>query len=294
MREANREEAERQFSFTRRDFQKIRDLIYTRAGITLADNKRDMVYNRIVKRVRLFGLKDFSSYLAMLEADADQAEWEHFTNALTTNLTAFFREAHHFEILQDYLQSLGSARPITLWCSAASTGEEPYSIAMAAVEAFGSFSAPVRILATDLDTHVLEQGRKGVYTLDRLDKMDAERKRRFFLRGKGDKSGYCKVVPELQAMISFRQLNLLDARWPVRGPFEAVFCRNVMIYFDKPTQYAILKKFVPVIQPHGLLFAGHSESFMHASDLFRTTGRTVYQRNDPVARAARQAEGAAA
>lgn len=294
MSEANREEAERQFSFTRRDFQKIRDLIYTRAGITLADNKRDMVYNRIVKRVRLFGLKDFSSYLAMLEADADQAEWEHFTNALTTNLTAFFREAHHFEILQDYLQSLGSARPITLWCSAASTGEEPYSIAMAAVEAFGSFSAPVRILATDLDTHVLEQGRKGVYTLDRLDKMDAERKRRFFLRGKGDKSGYCKVVPELQAMISFRQLNLLDARWPVRGPFEAVFCRNVMIYFDKPTQYAILKKFVPVIQPHGLLFAGHSESFMHASDLFRTTGRTVYQRNDPVARAARQAEGAAA
>lgn len=294
MSEANREEAERQFSFTRRDFQKIRDLIYTRAGITLADNKRDMVYNRIVKRVRLFGLKDFSSYLAMLEADADQAEWEQFTNALTTNLTAFFREAHHFEILQDYLQSLGSARPITLWCSAASTGEEPYSIAMAAVEAFGSFSAPVRILATDLDTHVLEQGRKGVYTLDRLDKMDAERKRRFFLRGKGDKSGYCKVVPELQAMISFRQLNLLDARWPVRGPFEAVFCRNVMIYFDKPTQYAILKKFVPVIQPHGLLFAGHSESFMHASDLFRTTGRTVYQRNDPVARAARQAEGAAA
>lgn len=294
MSEANREEAERQFSFTRRDFQKIRDLIYTRAGITLADNKRDMVYNRIVKRVRLFGLKDFSSYLAMLETDADQAEWEHFTNALTTNLTAFFREAHHFEILQDYLQSLGSARPITLWCSAASTGEEPYSIAMAAVEAFGSFSAPVRILATDLDTHVLEQGRKGVYTLDRLDKMDAERKRRFFLRGKGDKSGYCKVVPELQAMISFRQLNLLDARWPVRGPFEAVFCRNVMIYFDKPTQYAILKKFVPVIQPHGLLFAGHSESFMHASDLFRTTGRTVYQRNDPVARAARQAEGAAA
>ena len=294
MSDATRDEAERQFSFTRRDFQKIRDLIYARAGITLADNKRDMVYNRIVKRVRLFGLKDFSSYLAMLEADADQSEWEHFTNALTTNLTAFFREAHHFEILRDYLQSLDSARPITLWCSAASTGEEPYSIAMTAVEAFGSFNAPVRILATDLDTHVLEQGRKGVYTLDRLDKMDAERKRRFFLRGKGDKSGYCKVVPELQSMISFRQLNLLDARWPVRGPFEAVFCRNVMIYFDKPTQYAILKKFVPVIQPHGLLFAGHSESFMHASDLFRTTGRTVYQRNDPVARAARQAEGAAA
>lgn len=289
-----RDEAERQFSFTRRDFQKIRDLIYARAGITLADNKRDMVYNRIVKRVRLLGLRDFSSYLAMLEADSDQPEWEHFTNALTTNLTAFFREAHHFEILRDYLQSLGSARPITLWCSAASTGEEPYSIAMTAVEAFGSFNAPVRILATDLDTHVLEQGRQGVYTLDRLEKMDAERKRRFFLRGKGDKSGYCKVVPELQAMITFRQLNLLDERWPVRGPFEAVFCRNVMIYFDKPTQYAILKKFVPVIQPHGLLFAGHSESFMHAADLFRTTGRTVYQRNDPVARAARQSQEAAA
>lgn len=294
MSESTNEEVGRQFGFSRRDFQRIRELIYARAGITLADNKRDMVYNRIVKRVRHFGLKDFASYLDLLQSSDEQPEWEHFTNALTTNLTAFFRESHHFEILHDYLQGLRGRSSITMWCSAASTGEEPYSMAMAAVEAFGSFHPPVRILATDVDTQVLEQARKGVYTMDRLDKMDPERVRRFFLKGKGEMRGHCKVVPELQNLISFRPLNLLQQQWPVRGPFEVIFCRNVMIYFDKDTQYQILKKFMPVLRPDGLLFAGHSESFMHASDLFRTTGRTVYRRNDPVALAARNVDGAAA
>lgn len=294
MSEATNEEVGRQFGFSRRDFQRIRELIYARAGITLADNKRDMVYNRIVKRVKHFGLRDFASYLDLLQSSDEQPEWEHFTNALTTNLTAFFRESHHFEILQEHLQGLKGRSGITMWCSAASTGEEPYSMAMTAVEAFGSFTPPVRILATDVDTQVLEQARKGVYSMDRLDKMDPERVRRFFLKGKGAMSGYCKVVPELQNLISFRPLNLLHPQWPVRGPFEVIFCRNVMIYFDKDTQYQILKKFMPVLRPDGLLFAGHSESFMHASDLFRTTGRTVYRRNDAVALAERNVDGAAA
>jgi chemotaxis protein methyltransferase CheR len=269
-------ESGREFVFTAADFERVRKLIYGRAGISLSTSKREMVYSRLGRRLRALGLSDFREYLQLLE-NGDGAEWEAFTNSLTTNLTAFFREEHHFPLLADLLQRHKGSGQIALWCSAASTGEEPYSMAMTAIEAFGTLTPPVRILATDIDTSVLAKAEQGVYAMERLEKMPQERVRRFFLRGKGRQAGQVRVRDELRAMIAYRQLNLLDASWPIRGPFHAIFCRNVMIYFDKPTQYGILQKFGPLLRPDGLLFAGHSESFHHAADLFRPRGKTVYE-----------------
>ena len=270
----------REFVFTSADFERVRKLIYGRAGISLNPSKREMVYSRLGRRLRALGLSGFSDYLLLLE-NGDATEWEAFTNSLTTNLTAFFREEHHFPLLAELLQRHKGNGTIALWCAAASTGEEPYSMAMTAAEAFGTLTPPVRILATDIDTSVLAKAEQGVYSMERLEKMPEQRIRRFFQRGKGQHEGKARVRDELRAMISYRPLNLLDAGWPVRGPFHAIFCRNVMIYFDKPTQYAILQKFLPLLHPEGLLFAGHSESFHHAVDLFRPRGKTVYEPAGP-------------
>ncbi len=269
-------EDRREFEFSAADFERIRKLIYGRAGISLSPSKQEMVYSRLGRRLRSLGLSDFKDYLALLE-QGDAAEWEAFTNSLTTNLTAFFREEHHFPVLAELLRHHGGSGQIALWCSAASSGEEPYSMAMTAIEAFGTLKPPVRILATDIDTAVLDKAQQGVYAMERLEKMPQERIRRFFLRGQGQNAGKARVRDELRALIEFRQLNLLDASWQIRGPFHAIFCRNVMIYFDKPTQYEILRKFVPLLHTDGLLFAGHSESFHHAADLFRPRGKTVYE-----------------
>lgn len=266
---------EREFHFTAQDFERVKKLIYNHAGISLSDSKVDMVYSRLARRLRALGLESFTAYLALLAND-NEPEWEHFVNALTTNLTSFFREPHHFPILAEHIQKQKGEHPIVLWCSAASTGEEPYSMAMTMVEVFNSFTPPVKILATDLDTNVLEKARQGVYNLERVEKLPQDKIKRFFMRGIGAHSGCVKVRKELRDLIVFRQLNLLDDQWPIRGPFDAIFCRNVMIYFDKLTQYKILKKLVPLLRPDGLMFAGHSESFHHAADLFKTNGKTVY------------------
>lgn len=269
----------REFAFTAADFERVRQLIHRHAGIALSDAKHDMVYSRLARRLRANGDRSFSEYLARLER-GDAKEWETFVNSLTTNLTSFFREAHHFDALAAHLRRAGERRPLHIWCNAASTGEEPYSLAMTAVETFNSFTPPVAILASDLDTSVLAQGSEGLYAAERVEKLAPERVARFFLRGVGSHAGEVRVRPELKRLIAFRRINLLDAAWSVQGPLDAIFCRNVMIYFDKPTQYAILKKFVPLLRPDGLLFAGHSESFLHAADLFRPLGKTVYERAD--------------
>ena len=266
----------REFDFSDRDFEKVRALIYARAGISLGPAKRDMVYSRLARRLRALGLRRFSEYLDMLESNAEDEEWEAFTNALTTNLTSFFRESHHFPILAEHLVK-NSARGSTVWCCASSTGEEPYSIAMTAIEAFGSFNPPVSIVATDIDTQVLNRAESGVYPLERLEKMSPDRVRRFFLKGSGAREGYAKVRPELQKLITFKRLNLLEDGWLVRGPLDAIFCRNVMIYFDKQTQARILRRFAPLMRDDALLFAGHSESLFHVSDVFQLLGRTVYR-----------------
>jgi chemotaxis protein methyltransferase CheR len=277
----------KEFNFTRSDFERVRALIYQRAGISLADSKQEMVYSRLARRLRATGIVSFERYLNDLEAGRLGEEWESFTNALTTNLTSFFREAHHFPLLAEHVLKLRE-QPITIWCSAASTGEEPYSIAMTVCEAFNTLTPPVQIIATDIDTNVLNTGANGVYAIDRIDKMAPERARRFFQRGKGEQQGMVRVRPELRALVTFKQLNLLADKWPVTGPFDVIFCRNVMIYFDKATQRKILSRFVPLMKPHALLFAGHSENFLYVSESLKLRGKTVYELD--ARRASREAQ----
>ncbi|MEI7456831.1 MAG: CheR family methyltransferase [Nitrosomonadales bacterium] len=266
----------REFHFTSQDFQRVCKLIYDHAGISLSASKQELVYSRLSRRLRATGIKTFAEYLKLLEQN-DVAEWEAFANSLTTNLTSFFREHHHFPLLAEQLKKIGTAHPIVIWCSASSTGEEPYSIAMTAIDAFNSFTPPVKIIATDLDTNVLDTARRGVYALDRVEKMSDAQIKRFFFKGTGAQEGFVKVRPELQNMITFRKLNLLDATWPIREKVDVIFCRNVMIYFDKETQLAILKKMAPIMRSEGLLYAGHSENFYQAEAYFRLRGKTVYE-----------------
>lgn len=271
---------EREFEFTSTDFSRVRKLIYQHAGISLSEAKTDMVYSRVGRRLRAAGIDSFKEYLDRLERKNDAAEWEAFTNALTTNLTSFFREEHHFPILADHLTQV--QKPIRIWCSAASTGEEPYSIAITACEAFGSLTPPVEIIATDIDTNVLATAANGVYPYDRISKLSDKRKKTFFQRGSGQHEGSVRVKSELRRLITFKQLNLLDEHLPLKGQFDAIFCRNVMIYFDKPTQSKIITKFLPLMKPNGLLFAGHSENFLYVSKELHLLGKTVYELKDNV------------
>jgi chemotaxis protein methyltransferase CheR len=263
------------FLLTDHDFSRIRTLIHQRAGIALGAQKRQMVYSRLSRRLRELRLTEFSAYLSFLESDPRSAEWQLFTNALTTNLTAFFREAHHFPILAEHAKS--STQPFTVWCSAASTGEEPYSIAMTLIEALGSRATAVSVVATDIDTQVLAKAEAGVFTMEQVSKLSPERLKRFFLKGSGAQVGLVRIRPEVAAMVKFSRLNLLDPKWLLAEPFDAIFCRNVMIYFDKPTQGKILQRFASLMKPHGLLFAGHSENFLFANQTLRLRGQTVYE-----------------
>jgi chemotaxis protein methyltransferase CheR len=275
---ADSSEHSREFHFTARDFERVKRMIYARAGIALAAGKEDLVYSRLARRLRACGEPRFDRYLDALEASAASPEWEAFTNALTTNLTSFFREAHHFEQLQKFLRTRPRDRRARIWCAAASTGEEPYSIAISAAEAAGTLPPPVEIVATDIDTQVLATAARGIYPLERIAQLDKALLRRYFRRGAGANEGYCRVLPELSSAIDFHALNLLDARWDLRGPFDAIFCRNVMIYFDKPTQLKLVRRLAALLAPDGLLFTGHSESFFNIGDLLAPCGRTAYRR----------------
>ncbi|BBP01228.1 CheR family methyltransferase [Sulfuriferula nivalis] len=267
----------KEFSFTDKDFNRVREMIYQRAGISLSDNKQDMVYSRLARRLRVLAFNSFSRYLDTLTSNAHHEEWEAFINALTTNLTSFFREAHHFPVLADFVKHRHGE--IQIWCSASSTGEEPYSIAMTVCEAFNSLTPPVKIIATDIDTNVLENAANGIYQLDRVEKMPIAKVKRFFLRGKGANDGTVRVKQALRDLITFQPLNLLAPTWPISGPFDVIFCRNVMIYFDKPTQAKILDRFAQIMKSDGLLFAGHSENFLNVTNRFKLLSKTVYALN---------------
>jgi chemotaxis protein methyltransferase CheR len=278
---------ERAFTFEDRDFRRVCKLIRAHAGIHLTEHKRDMVYSRLVRRVRAHGLDRFGDYLDLVERDPD-AEAQAFVNALTTNLTSFFRENHHFgtlaaQLLADHRDASagGPQNILKIWCCAASTGEEPYSLAITACETFGTLSPPVHILATDIDTSVLETARRGIYPIERIDAIDAQRRRKFFQRGTGPNAGQCRVRPALQSLVEFRALNLLDADYGLRGGYTAVFCRNVMIYFDKTSQSHVLQRIAPLLTPTGRLYAGHSESFNHALDVVKPCGQTIYRAATP-------------
>lgn len=267
-----------EFKFSDQDFAEVCALIYQRAGINLNGSKKPMVYSRLARRLRELDLHSFTDYLALLAANPESPEWVQFTNALTTNLTAFFREPHHFDILAELApQWMQSHRKLSVWCCASSTGEEPYSIMMTLLESLGGLHPDVSLLASDLDTHVLEKASAGVYAEERIANLDEACRRHFFLRGKGESAGKVKVRRELRELIEFRQINLLAPDWPIKGPFDAIFCRNVMIYFDKPTQRELLKRFLPLLRPDGRLFVGHSESLSHVNDLWVSCGQTVYR-----------------
>lgn len=269
-------QAVREFNYTADDFERVRNLLYQHAGINLSATKDQMVYSRLARRLRSLRLRSFTEYFSYL--DRHEEEWQQFINALTTNLTSFFRESHHFEMLAAHVRKHAhERRPLRIWCSAASTGEEPYSLAMTVIETLGSLTPDVSIIASDIDTGVLSTARTGVYPDQRIEQLALARKKSFFLRGKGAQLGNVRVRQELQALIEFRQINLLDADWGIAPGLDVIFCRNVMIYFDKPTQSKILERMIKLLRPDGLFFAGHSESFVHASHLVRLIERTVYR-----------------
>jgi len=267
-----------EFAFSPADFERVRQLIYSRAGISLNSGKQALVYGRLSRRLRETGHRCFTDYLKWLEhatGSAAEGEWQAFVNCLTTNLTSFFREEHHFDLLAQALRAR-SPQPIRIWCNAASTGEEPYSIAMTAAESLPA-GASVRILATDIDTRVLAIASQGVYDEDARG-LSAERRRRHCLRGKGENTGRMRIKPELAKTVEFKPLNLMEQKWPVGDPFDYVFCRNVMIYFDNATQRRVLSRIHATMKPKAWLFVGHSENFTDARELFQLRGKTVYER----------------
>lgn len=269
-----------------RAFQRIRELLHGHSGIALATHKSVMVQSRLGKRLRANGLRSYDDYLRILE-DPAAPEWVEFVNALTTNLTSFFREEHHFTRLVAWFKEPGRADAgraeagrARIWSAGCSTGEEPYTLALVMRDAFPRWD--VEILATDLDSNVLASARRGVYPEERLDGLDPKWRRLGFLRGRGDNAGRVKVQPELGQMVRFAQHNLLGDDWPEPGSLDAIFCRNVMIYFDKPTQKRIVGRFRDCLAAGGLLAVGHSESLLHASAGFTALGQTLYQRAEGV------------
>lgn len=267
-----------EFSFDRRDFERVRELIHARAGISLHAGKQAMVYSRLTRRLRETSHRSVGAYLQSLEAarggDAEH-EWEQFINCLTTNLTSFFREPHHFEALADDLRAR-AGRPLRVWCNAASTGEEVYTIAMTVAESLGP-QAALEIVASDIDTRVLAAAERGVYPVDARG-LTTERRRRHFERGTGSNLGCMRVKPELKRMVRFQAVNLIDANWSLGEPFDLVFCRNVMIYFDAATQRRVLGRIHATMKPNALLYVGHSENFGDMKDIFRLRGKTIYER----------------
>jgi chemotaxis protein methyltransferase CheR len=266
----------REFAWTDADFGRVQSLIYKRAGISLHDGKHAMVYSRLSRRLRETGYVSFKDYLSWLES-TEGPEWQEFVNALTTNLTSFFRERHHFEVLSELLLAQPKGNRWNLWCSASSTGEEPYSIAMTVLESLGA-KANVAITASDIDSKVLAQAEHGVFRMDGLKGISQAQMQQFFLRGTALNGGMVRVKPELRKMVSFMIVNLIKNDWALPAPFDVVFCRNVMIYFDSQTQRAVLERIHAVMKPGGTLFVGHAENFSDSKDLFVLKGKTVYER----------------
>jgi chemotaxis protein methyltransferase CheR len=270
------------FALSEPEFDRLRELVREHTGIALSEAKRQLVYGRLARRLRALGIESFAEYIQLIEA-GDPAELEEFVNAVTTNLTSFFREPHHFDYLaREALPSIAdraaASYRLRIWCCAASTGEEPYSIAMVlreAQERLGGWD--VKLLATDLDSAVLATGAAGVYAAERLQGMDPKRVARFFDKGSGAQAGKYRAREELRSLATFRQLNLMN-EWPMRGPFDAIFCRNVVIYFDKATQRALFERMAALQRPGDLLFLGHSESLYRVSDRYELIGRTIYRR----------------
>jgi len=272
--------SEREFDFKDQDFGRVKTIVYDFAGIDLNDSKKNLVYNRLSKRIRFLNMQSFSEYLDFVDSQGE-AEFVHLINAITTNLTFFFRENHHFDylaktVIPGLVESNSSSKKIRIWSAGCSTGEEPYSIAIVLKESMPP-GWDAKVIATDLDSNVVNTGQMGVYKTDRLKGVSEERKKRWFLKGSGSQAGFVKVKPELQDIIEFGQLNLMND-WPIKDSIDVIFCRNVVIYFDKPTQTKLFSRYADRLPDNGHLFIGHSESLYKVSDRFELLGQTIYKK----------------
>lgn len=272
--------SEREFDFQEGDFNRVKKIVYDYAGIDLNDSKKNLVYNRLSKRIRFLNMQTFSEYLNYVEAQGE-SEFVHLINAITTNLTFFFRENHHFEylaktVLPGLLKANQAIKKIRVWSAGCSTGEEPYSIAIILKEVVPA-GWDAKVIATDLDSNVVATGKRGVYQIDRLKGVTEERKKKWFLKGTGSQDGLVKVKPELQSVIEFGQLNLMS-EWPIKDSIDVIFCRNVVIYFDKPTQSKLFNRYADRLPENGHLFIGHSESLYKVCDRFELLGQTIYKK----------------
>jgi chemotaxis protein methyltransferase CheR len=271
-----------------RDFVKFQTLIQQRTGIHLRDGKHVMLASRLIRRLRHHGVASFSEYYGLLtHAESPASEMVDFINCVTTNKTSFFRESHHFDFLANTLlpemKKAGTSREIRIWSAACSTGEEPYSIAIALLEALRRIGSTwdVNIVASDIDTAVLGKAQRGVYPIDALATIETAAHARYFLRGKGDASSQVKVKPELAGHIQFKRINLIETAWPIEGLFDGIFFRNALIYFDQPTQNLFLRKMLRHLRPGGYLFLGHSEHVPWLSDAVEPLSQTIYRMREP-------------
>lgn len=274
-------------SLTDTEFRQLRDFIYAHTGIALSDHKRALVYARLAKRLRHHQLERFTDYYQLLtEDDPDGHELVEMINCITTNKTDFFREPHHFRFLSEHVFSEIRARApaqrrLRLWSAGTATGEEAYTIAMTVREAFPALESwDIRILATDIDTRVLAHAAEGEYTAEQVERVPIELRHRYFYQGEGANAGWVQAKSALKDLIRFRRLNLMDDPWPMRGPFDAIFCRNVIIYFDRPTQRRLIERMTQLLRPGGYLFLGHSESLIGAESKLRHVSQSVYQNQE--------------
>jgi chemotaxis protein methyltransferase CheR len=271
----------REFAFEEADFQALRAQVKALTGITLGDHKRELVYSRLARRLRALQLRSFAEYRARLASDVQEVA--ELRNAITTNLTAFFREPHHFEYLRErWLPTLsapgGAPRRLRLWSAGCSSGEEAYSIAMTLLESATALSGwDVRILATDVDSQMLAQARRGRYAPQRMAGISPQRRARFFTAPTGALEDGWTVTPQLAALVTFKELNLMHAL-PMKGPLDVIFCRNVVIYFDRDTQRDLFARIACLQRPGDLLFLGHSETLFKVNDNYALIGKSIYRR----------------
>lgn len=271
-----------EFLLTGEDFQQIAAMLHADAGIYLPDTKATLVYSRLAKRLRALGLETFRDYCKLVAGSSGLGERQKMLAALTTNVTRFFREPHHFEhlkthVLQPLADKIKAGRRVRLWSAGCSSGQEPYSIGLSVLSLFPeAMSLDIKILATDIDPHMIEDGRQGIYSDSAVQDVPAELRRRYFVRVP-DNGGAWGVCDELRGLVTFKELNL-NGSWPVKGPFEAIFCRNVVIYFEEPTQQKIWARFAPLLASRGCLYLGHSERVSGAAaSTFDNDGITTYR-----------------
>ncbi|MGF1633704.1 MAG: CheR family methyltransferase [Phycisphaerae bacterium] len=276
--------AESEASVTDAQFKRISQVVYDHCGINLHDGKRQLVQARLAKRLRVTGRRDVGGYLEWVLQDPNGPEFLNFIDSLSTNLTSFFRENQHFEYLKNKLlpdliakKNKSGRKQLRAWSAGCSSGEEPYTIAMTLCETSEMRGFDAKVLATDISTAVLAKAAAGVYDAERIEGIPPQLRGKYFDPRKTSGGRAMAARPVLRDLISFRHLNLME-RWPFTGPFDFIFCRNVMIYFDKPTQEKLVGRFHDCLAPGGILFTGHSESLTGVKHAFTFVQATIYQK----------------